>query len=36
VVPVDLFIPGCPPHPYIILDGILGLRGRLDESAVPA
>ncbi len=25
VVPVDMFIPGCPPHPYTILDGILRL-----------
>jgi len=29
VVPVDLFIPGCPPHPWTILDGILRLLGRL-------
>jgi Ni,Fe-hydrogenase III small subunit len=28
VVPVDLFIPGCPPHPLTILDGILRLLGR--------
>ena len=26
---VDLFIPGCPPHPWTILDGILRLLGRL-------
>ncbi|MCC7539094.1 MAG: hydrogenase [Deltaproteobacteria bacterium] len=29
VVPVDLFIPGCPPHPFTILDGLLGLLDRL-------
>jgi NADH:ubiquinone oxidoreductase subunit B-like Fe-S oxidoreductase len=28
-IPVDLFVPGCPPHPLTILDGILRLLGRL-------
>jgi Ni,Fe-hydrogenase III small subunit/Pyruvate/2-oxoacid:ferredoxin oxidoreductase delta subunit len=30
LVPVDLFIPGCPPHPLTILDGLLRLLGRLE------
>ena len=30
LLPVDLFIPGCPPHPYTILDGLLRLLGRLE------
>jgi Ni,Fe-hydrogenase III small subunit/NAD-dependent dihydropyrimidine dehydrogenase PreA subunit len=28
-VPVDLWIPGCPPHPITVLDGLLRLLGRL-------
>ena len=35
VVPVDLFIPGCPPHPLTILDGLLRLLDRLDERRFP-
>jgi Ni,Fe-hydrogenase III small subunit/Pyruvate/2-oxoacid:ferredoxin oxidoreductase delta subunit len=29
VLPVDLYIPGCPPNPYTTLDGILRLLGRV-------
>lgn len=32
VLPVDLFIPGCPPHPLTILDGMLRLLGRLEQE----
>ncbi len=32
LLPVDLYIPGCPPHPLTILDGLLRLLGRLDAK----
>ncbi len=32
-VPVDLFIPGCPPHPLTILDGLLRLLGKIEDKS---
>ena len=33
VIPIDLFIPGWPPHPITILDGLLRLLGRLEMQS---
>jgi Ni,Fe-hydrogenase III small subunit len=29
ILPVDLYVPGCPPHPLTLLDGLLRLLGRI-------
>jgi Ni,Fe-hydrogenase III small subunit/Pyruvate/2-oxoacid:ferredoxin oxidoreductase delta subunit len=32
ILTVDLFVPGCPPHPLTLLDGLLRLIGRIRET----
>ena len=31
VVPVDIYVPGCPPHPLTLLEALLLLQGRIDR-----
>jgi Ni,Fe-hydrogenase III small subunit len=35
VVPVDVFIPGCPPRPHALLYGILLAVGRIKQKGLP-
>ncbi|HBD96334.1 MAG TPA: hydrogenase, partial [Spirochaetia bacterium] len=32
LLPVDLYIPGCPPHPMTILNGLLELLDRIPRK----
>ncbi|HVA56810.1 MAG: hypothetical protein WBQ26_11985 [Gemmatimonadaceae bacterium] len=33
-LPIDLYVPGCPPHPLTVLDGLLRLLGRMPRERV--